>query len=596
MTRIQAPLKTTPRVRLNNQTPQGVNKWARWVIVCALTLLCASVPLTVAQTLNTLFTFDSSDGSFPAAPLMQGTDGNFYGTTLTGGTHSDGTVFTMTPDGQATTLYNFCSQSRCTDGSFPNAGLVQGTDGNFYGTTSASEGWGTVFKISSSGSLAILHDFIFADGASPRGLVLASDGNFYGTTYQGGINTACWDGVQRACGTVFKITPAGAFTTLYNFCSQSDCMDGALPVAGLIQGADGNFYGTTYTGGGAVDCTGGCGTAFKITPNGTLTTLYRFCSQSGCPDGEYPTGRLVATGTDLYGTTSEGGTGAVFPNTGTIFKLAADGQLTTLYNFCSQSGCSDGGLPTGGLVQGTDGNFYGTTNDDGANGRGGTVFKINSTGQLTTLYTFCSHGVLPHVCTDSGYPNAELVQAANGNFYGTAEGRLVKRCTHSCGAVFSFGTGLELRPSSGKVGKQITIVGLNLAGATSVSFNGVAAAFVAVSQTQITATVPAGATTGTVQVTTPGGVIVSNTTFLVTPFIKSFKPARGPVGTAVTITGTSFTGTTQVTFGDVESTNFTMNSDTQVTAIVPAGAVTGKIGIASAGGTGISAGTFTVMP
>jgi uncharacterized repeat protein (TIGR03803 family) len=567
-------------------------------------LFCAaSAAPSASQTLNTLFSFDNTDGAFPGSALIQGKDGNFYGTTIEGGDHSDGTVFTMTPEGQVTTLYNFCSQTpNCMDGAFPYAGLVQGTDGNFYGTTTAYGGqsqgsqWGTVFKISSNGSLTTLHVFSFVDGSHPLGLIQGTDGNLYGTTYQGGINTACWDGNERACGTVFKITAGGVFTTLYNFCSQSDCTDGALPGAGLAQGVDGNFYGTTYLGGGAISCTGGCGTVFKITPGGALTTLYSFCSQSGCPDGQFPSGRLLqGTDKNFYGTTSEGGAGAVFPGTGTVFKLTHHGRLTTLYSFCSQPGCADGGLPSSGLLQGADGNFYGTTNDDGANGRGGTVFKINSVGQLTTLYSFCSHGA-PYPCTDSGYPSAELVQGTNGNFYGTAEGwiRTGKHCTHNCGAVFSFGIGLDLRPSYGIVGKKITIVGLNLMGATSVSFNGVAATFTIASGTQIAATVPAGATTGIVQVTTPGGVLTSNVVFLVTPHIKSFKPTKGPVGTIVTITGSSFTKATAVTFGGVEATNFAVNSDTQVTATVPAGAATGKIGITTADGTATSAVTFTV--
>jgi uncharacterized repeat protein (TIGR03803 family) len=390
------------------------------------------------------------------------------------------------------------------------------------------------------------------------------------------------------CGTVFKITPDGVFTTLYYFCSQSDCTHGANPVAGLVQGADGSFYGTTYTGGGAAGCVGGCGTVFKITPGGALTTLYSFCSESNCPDGQFPNAALVQ-GTDgnFYGTTSEGGgTG------GTVFKITPDGQLTTLYSFCSESGCADGGLVNAGLVQGKDGSFYGTTTFGGAHAVG-TVFKISPDGLLTTLYSFCSRGVAPW-CTDGQRPYGGLIQASDRKFYGTTQGRLINGCTTTCGTVFSFGTGLDLRPSLGKVGKQITSVGLNLTGASCVTFRGVAATFTVASGTQIVATVPAGATTGRVRVTTPGGVLTSNAAFMVRPQIKSFKPNSGPVGTTVTIAGVSLRQTTQVTFGGVLATNFKVNSDTQVTAAVPTGAETGKVGIATAGGTALSWGTFTV--
>src|SRR5208282_1174964 len=166
---------------------------------------------------------------------------------------------------------------------------------------------------------------------------------------------------------VFKITPGGTLTPLYNFCSQSDCADGEIPYAGLIQGTDGNFYGTTQFGG-----TIGAGTVFKVTPGGTLTTLYNFCSQSGSTDGDEPFAGLVQ-GTDgnFYGTTVSGGANGL----GTIFKLTPSGALTTLYSFCSQSGCSDGENPYAGLVQASDGNFYGTTQNAGAIGYG-TVFSL----------------------------------------------------------------------------------------------------------------------------------------------------------------------------------------------------------------------------
>jgi uncharacterized repeat protein (TIGR03803 family) len=245
---------------------------------------------------------------------------------------------------------------------------------------------------------------------------------------------------------------------------------------------------------------------------------------------------------------------------------------------------TDGSKPYARLVQATDGNFYGTTYQGGAGA--GTVFKITPGGTLTTLHSFNqSDGTGPF----------GLVQATDGNFYGT---------TYSGGAnsyygtIFSLSVGLgpfvKTLPTSGKVGAAVKILGTNLTGATRVSFNGTAAAFTVVSASEISTTVPAGATTGKVRVTTPGGTLLSNLAFRVTPVISSFSPTSGPVGTVVVITGQSLTGATSVTFGGVKATSFTVDSYTQITATVPTGAQTGKIGVTTAGGTATSVGTFTV--
>jgi uncharacterized repeat protein (TIGR03803 family) len=254
--------------------------------------------------------FECSDGSIPEAALVQATDGNFYGTTAYGGesgnceTSGCGTIFKITPSGALTTLYSFSG----TDGSIPEAAVLQATDGNFYGTTAGggassncgTYGCGTVFRITASGTLTTLHSFSGADGESPEALVQATDGNFYGTTAIGGAYND---------GTVFKITPSGTLTTLYSFCQQPNCADGSSPSAGLIQATDGNLYGITGIGGAYND-----GTVFKITPSGTLTTLHSF---SGA-DGSYPRAALVqATDGNFYGTAYEGG-----PNSaGTVFRL-----------------------------------------------------------------------------------------------------------------------------------------------------------------------------------------------------------------------------------------------------------------------------------
>jgi uncharacterized repeat protein (TIGR03803 family) len=461
-----------------------------------------------APAFTTLDSFDNTDGAAPAASLLQATDGNLYGTANDGGANGGGTVFRLTPDGKLTSFYSFCSQSDCTDGQYPVAALIQAADGNFYGTTLAggTYGNGTVFTITPSGALTTLHSFDATDGANPTAaLVQATDGNFYGTTSTSGTS---------GYGTVFKITPSGALTTLHSFNS----VDGANPWATLIQAIDGNLYGTTSGCGpaGSHSCASeGYGTIFKITPSGTLTTLYSFCSQTDCLDGANPYAGLVqASDGNLYGTTAFYGA----DGRGTIFKITPSGSLSTLHSFCSESNCKDGANPESALIQATDGSFYGTTVFGGADEGGdclqcGTIFRITSGGTLTSLYSFCLEGG----CPDGSNPYAALVQDTNGNFYGTAG----QGGANFDGTVFSLSVGLgifvSLQPASGKVGATIRILGTDLAGTTSVSFNGTPAAFKVVSHSLISATVPESATTGFVTVTTPSGTLKSNVRFRVRP-------------------------------------------------------------------------------
>jgi len=492
----------------------------------AVVALCAATAIALpAQTFTTLFSFDGTDGLRPNAALVQATNGDLYGTTSGGGVQpagagGGGTVFKITPSGTITTLYNFCSQggSLCTDGAGPYAGLVQATNGDFYGTTEfggSSSGCyqcGTVFKITPSGTLTTLYSFCTqsgcTDGTYPiGGLVQAANGDLYGTTAFGG-DAACSFAGLGGCGTIFKITPSGALTTLYTFCTQSGCTDGQSPAAGLVQATNGDFYGTTQ-GGGAGCLPYSCGTVFKITPGGTLTTLYSFGT-----DGVSPLAGLVqATNGDFYGTTSAGGANGG----GTVFRITPSGTLTTLYSFCSRDPeyCLDGDQPVAGLVQATDGDFYGTTEYGGApsGGFAGTVFKITPSGKLTTLYSFCAQSG----CTDGEYPEAGLFQATNGTLYGTT----YFGGTNGDGAVFSLSVGLgpfvETQPTFGEVGQFREILGTDLTGATSVSFNGTPASFTVVSPSLIAARVPAGATSGKVQVVTPGGTLSSNVPFRVLP-------------------------------------------------------------------------------
>jgi uncharacterized repeat protein (TIGR03803 family) len=310
-------------------------------------------------------------------------------------------------------------------------------------------------------------------------------------------------------GTVFELTLAGTLTTLHSFSGS----DGSYPVGPMMQASNGNLYGTTSEGGSSATCPSngfeGCGTIFQITPSGTLTTLHVFDGSDGALPGY---GGTLIEGTDgnLYGTSTDGGTS---PNGGTIFKITPAGKFTTLYYFCSQPNCSDGANPVESLVQASDGNFYGTTVDGGNSMAYGTIFKITPQGVLTTLYKFCS---LPD-CADGVGPQAALIQATHGNFYGTtANGG----GTTNSGTVFRFSMGLspfaKLLFNFGKVGQADGILGQGFKGTTGVFFNGIPATFTVVSDTVIRTTVPAGATTGFVTVLTPSGTLQSNVPFRVT--------------------------------------------------------------------------------
>ncbi len=460
------------------------------ILVLAFLLLgtpMRTLPVS-AQTLTPLVNFNDTTGRNPFAGLVQGNDGNFYGTTYEGGNSGYGTVFRMSPTGTLTTLVNFNS----INGRYPYAGLVQGSDGNFYGTTyrGGSFGFGTVFRMSPTGVLTTLVSFNNTNGSYPYAkLVQGSDGNFYGTTAFGG---------SIGAGTVFRITATGILTTLVNFTYTNNFISGSNPYAPLIQGSDGNFYGTTYYGGGSTTCPGGCGTIFRMTPSGTLTSLISFNRASGA----YPYAGLVqSSGGSFYGTTEFGGSS----NLGTVFRLTATGILTTLVNF----NAVNGEQPTGGLVQGSDGDFYGTTYEGGSSDYG-TVFRMSASGILTTLINF-SDG-------DGAYPTADLVQDSKGNFYGTT----YYGGSSSYGTVFQLSSATiaptitSFNPVRANFGSSVILTGTNFTEAIGVTFNGLPASFSVNSATQITATVPPGATSGLIQVTTAGGAATSNT-FLVNP-------------------------------------------------------------------------------
>lgn len=403
-------------------------------------LACATTAIALhAQTFTSLHSFDGKDGAGPAAPLVQADDGSLYGTTLSRGAYGHGTVFKINTTGTLATPHNFCPQTGCPDGAEPE-GLVLAANGDLYGTTyfGGAGHAGTIFRIAPAGELTPLYSFCSQTGCArypEAGLVQGTDGDFYGVTEDGGA-----DGP----GVVFKITQNGSLTTLHSFCSQSGCADGEIPYAGLIQAADGNLYGTT-TGGGA----NGQGTVFRITPSGQLTTLYNFCAQVGCADGADPVAALVQSRDgSFYGTTYYGGTAGL----GTVFRITPAGTLTTLHSFCSESGCADGQGSWAQLIQATDGNFYGTTYAGGIHG-GGTIFSMTPDGTLTTLYSFCAQSA----CADGKTLYAGLVQDTDGTFYGTTYAGGAR----GFGTVFSLSVGLapfvKTLPDQGTVGSTAAV-------------------------------------------------------------------------------------------------------------------------------------------
>jgi uncharacterized repeat protein (TIGR03803 family) len=466
-------------------------------------LTAAAITLSLAvcaqaQTFTTLASFNGGNGEDPYyGSVIQATNGSYYGTTYGGGEYGYGTVFKVTPAGKLTDLYSFCATTNCTDGDYPQSALVLGSDGNFYGTTlgGGAYGVGTAFKMTLGGKLTTLYSFCLTDGCTdgqyPVGLVQASNGNFYGATISGGTN---------GNGAIFEVSPAGKFKVLYSFCSKSNCTDGYYPLSGPMQASNGNLYGTTEAGGAH----GGAGTVYEITSAGVFKTLYSFCAQAGCADGSEPLGGLIQDSSgNFYGTTQYGGANGY----GNVFEITTTNQLIVLHSF---DYADDGAFPVSGLIQASDGNFYGTTNAGGSNS-GGTIYEITSAGVFSSLYNFCSASS----CTGEN-PGYALGQATNGEFIGTT----TAGGADGYGNVFSYSVGLgplvETVPVAAKAGKRVIILGNGLTGSTSVTFNGTTATFTVESDTYITATVPAGATTGTVSVVTPAGTLNSNPQFVVT--------------------------------------------------------------------------------
>jgi uncharacterized repeat protein (TIGR03803 family) len=346
--------------------------------------------------------FAGNDGSGPAAKLLEAPDGFLYGTTYTGGSGQGGTVFKVDKSGNLTTLHSFGDGEAAIDGESPVAPLILGSDGNFYGTTSlygdpgdgvVLHGDGTIFRLAPDGTLTTLHTFTGPDGAQPFGpLLQAADGYFYGTT------------LNSAASTVFRMAADGALTTIHAF--KSDASEGGEPW-GLIQGPDGNFYGTTSIGGfGGVPGAGG-GTVFQLTPAGTLTTLHYFQYGGAGPDGGNPVGGLTIGPDGAYYGLNGGGEGAAY-------KITSDGTLTTLHTFGCSCSVPEGAYPTGVLLLASDGDFYGVTGGGGIFNKG-VLFSMTPAGVVTTLHSFADNN-------DGDSPRGGVIEGSDGRLYGVTGG------------------------------------------------------------------------------------------------------------------------------------------------------------------------------
>jgi uncharacterized repeat protein (TIGR03803 family) len=456
--------------------------------------------ITPAGALTQLFSFDTTHGSTPVGGLVLGPDGSLYGTTEEGGAHGFGNIFKINSTGALTVLYDFSGNST-TDGGFPVATLIVGPDAQLYGTSHP----GIVFKISASGVFTRIAT-IPSESFGP--LLLATNGSYYGVTEFAGTNTL---------GTIYKVT-GNTSTTLYNF----DGPHGDFPIGGLVQGADGNIYGTTSAGGSAND-----GVIFRITPTGSYTVVFNFDHVNQLDLGYQAYAGLIA-GSDgnLYGATVWGG----INGDGVIFEITTSGAYSVLYNFDTLHGTGAYATP----MQHTSGEFFGLTKRGGAAGDG-VVYGLGASLNPFVLLTNPSGAVGSSVgILGQGFSTASSVE-----FNGAAASFHVVSNTFMTATVPSGETGfvfvstasgslistkifkvppkiISFSPTSGKVGDTIVLTGTGLIQTEKITVGGVAAtAYTVNSDSKLTFPVPAGAKTGKIGVTTPGGIATSTATFTV---------------------------------------------------------------------------------
>ena len=569
-------------------------------------------PAAAAPPVNTLYNFaaaDSGAGEFSA--LIQASDGNFYGVSALGGYQDNGYVYRVSrATGQLTHLHDF----QFSDGATPRGTLIQGTDGDLYGTTEAGGanrsdycyggqyyqkgGCGTAFKVSLKGAFTKLHDFYTAvDGyqaATNTGLIQASDGNLYGMALVEFPTEAT---------SVFKMTPDGTVSVFYLFAA--DGSQGSMTHTGLLQARDGNLYGTTEG-----DCCGPTenGTVFQLSLSGAFQTLYAFqgAPTNGSGDGSSPWGNLIQ-GQDgaLYGTTFGGGTTTGFcivAGCGTVYRVTTAGEESILHRFIGSA--LDGENPqNAGLAQTSNGTFYGVT---GGNPFGviglqycyvgvistagcGTLFEIGTSGKFIQLHNFGSGDG-----SNGLFPMTSMILASDHNLYGVA----LDGGGWGTGTVYRLQLNPETRvveisgiaPAGGPPGTAVVISGKGFSGASQVTFpTGTTASpigFTVVSDDEIDIVVPADGVSGAVGVTAPHGTTFSPVIFYLQPTITNLVPMSGPVGGSVTVQGTHFDDLTSITIGGAPVTkwDYVTSADTAINCEIPTGAVTGPIVVTNPGG------------
>ncbi len=472
--------------------------------------------ITPAGTLTVIYNFNEAQGYAPYGGLTLGTDCTLYGSAVFGGTSGLGMLFKITTSGGLTVLYDFTGGK---DGRYPMAPPILGTDGNWYGTTQGDfSNFGSIYTLTSTGNVTPIYTFVGSQGSeqSRSPLVLATDGNFYGTTADGGVNNE---------GMVYKISPAKKFKVLFSF----DSVHGAVALAPLIQATDGSLYGTTSVGG-----SNGAGVVFKLPLAGKLSVLYDVAGGTG-PFNPYG-GLVQATDGNFYATTYQGGA----MSDGDIFRISTKGDVSSLFDFDA----NNGSRPEVTLLQNTNGILYGDTFEGGTsipacgNSGCGVFFRWNEglkpfvsllapfrSGKIgdtiyvlgqgftgTTGVSFDGVAATFTIVTDN-YLSATVPTGAKTGLVTvkTPGGALTSNRAYLVTPLIK-----SFSPTSGKVGSSVTITGQSLLQATKVSFGVTKATFTVNSDTQITATVPTGAKTGKIAITTPGGKATSSGTFTVT--------------------------------------------------------------------------------
>ena len=559
-------------------------------------------------TMTVLHSF-GDDGDAPRAGLIWDESGNLYGTTSNGGCSPAscfGTVFKLDPSNTLTTLHAFSSFQ---EGADPRGSLIRDEAGNLYGTTNyggllpnGSTGRGIAFKLDPSGVMTTLHVFGSGpdDGFFPKaGLIRDTAGNLYGTT--SGLSEER-GGVRYADGSIFRIDAAGTLTTLHSF----NKVDGAVPIGALLRDDSGNLYGTTSEGGA-----NNLGTIFRLDSSGALTTLYEFTG----PDGANPKAALIRDDLgNLYGTTANGG-----DTSGTVFRIDSLGNFTRLHKLNEGSEWAREGIwPRAPLFLDASGNLVGTTPSGGCCTPNGVIFRVNlqaaeppvitgfspTVGPSGTNVTISGTGLTGATAVTFNGVASESFSASPFSITATVPPNAITgkiAVTTTGGTAFSSTnftvpgpTITSFSPTSGVPGTIVTINGTDLAEVSSVKFNGLVASFTVLSPTQLTATVPAGATSGRITVTTFRGTGTSATDFIILPTITSFYPSSGLPGTTVSIFGTKLDTVTAVAFNGHGAT-FTIEAFYAIQATVPSGATTGKISLTTPAGTSFSATNFTVL-